>query len=111
MSNKENIIKKINDNFIKKQKEIKKIIDLEKNYQTTISKDNYDVLNFNMNDKFKFSSKFNYYGIVDHNDIFHWSNSFHGVDIRFMEQIEKLKVTLISLIILMILITYSIIKF
>tara|TARA_B100001248_G_C27398242_1_gene467482 strand:- start:6560 stop:7066 length:507 start_codon:yes stop_codon:yes gene_type:complete len=91
MSNKENIIKKINDNFIKKQKEIKKIIDLEKNYQTTISKNNFDVLNFNMNDKFKFSSKFNYYGIVDHNDIFHWSNSFHGVDIRFMEQIEKIK--------------------
>lgn len=91
MSNKENIIKKINDNFIKKQKEIKKIVNLDHNYETRVSAKNYDVLDFRKDDKFHFSTKFNYYGILDNNNIFHWANTFQGVDVRFMEQIEKIK--------------------
>tara|TARA_Y100000813_G_scaffold197564_1_gene183175 strand:- start:1770 stop:2276 length:507 start_codon:yes stop_codon:yes gene_type:complete len=91
MSNKENIIKKINDNFIKKQKEIKKIVNLDHNYETRVSVKNYDVLDFRKDDKFQFSTKFNYYGILDNNNIFHWANTFQGVDVRFMEQIEKIK--------------------
>lgn len=90
-SSQNKLVKKINENFIKKQNEIKKILDLNKNYQTQISKRNYDVLEFNIDDKFQFSTKFNYYGIVDENNNFHWANTFHGVDLRFMKNIEKIK--------------------
>jgi|SaaInlStandDraft_7_1057024.scaffolds.fasta_scaffold01212_11 hypothetical protein len=91
MPKKDDLIKKINDNFIKKKNEINKLINFDLNYNTVISKDHYDVLEFNKDEKFKFSSKFNYYGIIDHNDIFHWANSFQGVDKRFMEQINKIR--------------------
>ena len=84
------IINKINKNFGDKDKEIKSIIDFKKNYQTNVSKTHFDVLEFIQDEKFIFSTKFNYYGIFQEG-IFYWANTFHGIDTRFLEKINEVK--------------------
>ena len=84
------IIKKIENYFSEKDKEIKGIIDFKKNYQTNVSKTHFNVLEFILDDKFIFSTKFNYYGIYQEG-IFYWANTFHGIDKRFIEKINEVK--------------------
>jgi hypothetical protein len=88
------LIDKINKNFELNYKESKKIINFNANFKTIISSKVYNVLNFyenNTSNDFLFSFKFNYYGIIDENNIFHWANTFHGVDRRFYDNVIKIK--------------------
>lgn len=88
-----NIIDKI-DNYYKKQhKKLKSIVDLEEQFIIKIDNNSNNLLHlFDYNGNKKFTTQFNFYGIVDKNKNFIWANILSGMNNSiFKDKIEKIK--------------------
>ena len=87
-NNKDDILKKIEDNFDNKFKEISKILDIKKNYNIKFNKEQ---LIISLNDNKIASTSFNFYGIIKSDGRFMWAYMIPGVDKRIISNIRKIK--------------------
>jgi len=84
------IIKKIDNNYKSKSKDISKILKKNKNY-TIVFKDKFDKIELFENNNIVISSSYNFYGIVQPNNLFIWANSIPGVKKNVIDNIKKIK--------------------
>lgn len=84
------IIKKIDINYKTKSKDISKILKKNKNY-TIVFKDKLEKIELFENNNLVISSSYNFYGIVQPNNLFIWANSIPGVKKNVINNIKKIK--------------------
>ncbi len=84
------IIKKIDNNYKNRSKVISKILKKNKNY-TIVFKDKFEKIELFENNNLVISSSYNFYGIIQPNNLFIWANSIPGVKKNVINNIKKIK--------------------
>lgn len=84
------LLKKIENYTDKKFNEINKILDIKKNYDIKLSKENQQLIISEEKKKVLVGS-FLFFGIIKKDNTFHWAYMIPGVDKRVVKQIEKIK--------------------
>jgi len=84
------LIDKIKNNSNKKLKNIKKILDINDNYNIKISRKNFE-MEIYKEDKKILSGNFKFLGIIKKNGVFSWPYMIPGVDKRVIKDVEKIK--------------------
>ena len=84
------LLKKIEDNSEKKFSEISKVLDIKKNYDIKLKKENQEII-ISEEDKKILSGNFKFFGIIKNDGTFYWSYMIPGVDKRIINYIDKIK--------------------
>jgi hypothetical protein len=80
---------KITENYNRKFKKMKKYLNLKESYNISFENDKMTILNENQ-EKIIVGT-YDFYGIIDKNNIFYWADLVPGVDKRISEKVKKIR--------------------